>query len=97
MANGTKYFTVNENFVKLRKAIGFTQQDFADNLKIKRSLVAAYEEHRAEVSRDVIRDCIKHGHLFTSQVYDFIFQKSYKPTPVKSFKKVMVRNLEPKK
>ena len=40
--------TVSENLKFLRKEAGYTQQTFADALKIKRSLVGAYEEGRAD-------------------------------------------------
>ena len=39
---------VNENIRFLRKKINLTQQQFADLIGIKRSLVGAYEEGRAE-------------------------------------------------
>ena len=37
----------NQNLKYLRKLRGWTQQEFADKLRIKRSLVGAYEEERA--------------------------------------------------
>lgn len=42
------------NFKYLRKLRGWTQQQFALKLKIKRSLVGAYEEGRAEPRLDVL-------------------------------------------
>lgn len=39
---------LNENIRSLRKTLGLTQEEFAGKLKIKRSLVGAYEEGRAE-------------------------------------------------
>jgi transcriptional regulator with XRE-family HTH domain len=44
----------NQNFKYLRKLRGWTQQEFADRLGIKRSLVGAYEEERAEPRLDVL-------------------------------------------
>ena len=38
----------NQNLKYLRKLRGWTQQEFADKLRIKRSLVGAYEEERAD-------------------------------------------------
>jgi len=39
---------LSENIRHLRKSCSFTQQDLADKIEIKRSLVGAYEEGRAE-------------------------------------------------
>jgi transcriptional regulator with XRE-family HTH domain len=39
---------VNQNLKYLRKLRGWTQQEMADKLQIKRSLLGAYEECRAE-------------------------------------------------
>ena len=44
----------NKNFKYLRKLRGWTQEEFAQKLRIKRSLVGAYEEERAEPRIDVI-------------------------------------------
>jgi transcriptional regulator with XRE-family HTH domain len=44
----------NKNFKYLRKLRGWTQEEFAQKLRIKRSLVGAYEEERAEPRTDVI-------------------------------------------
>lgn len=44
----------NHNLKYLRKLRGWTQQEFADKLGIKRSLVGAYEEERAEPRIDVL-------------------------------------------
>ncbi len=43
---------ISENIRHLRKKSGWTQQDLADHVGIKRSLVGAYEEGRAEPSAD---------------------------------------------
>lgn len=40
--------TVSENIKHLRKLKGWTQGDFAEKIEIKRSLVGAYEEGRAD-------------------------------------------------
>ena len=39
---------VSQNIKHLRKLNGWTQGDFADKIEIKRSLVGAYEEGRAD-------------------------------------------------
>lgn len=43
-----------KNFRYLRKLRGWTQEEFATKLKIKRSLVGAYEEERAEPRLEVL-------------------------------------------
>lgn len=41
---------MNERIKELRKVLGFTQQAFADRLKIKRNTVATYEMGRSGIS-----------------------------------------------
>ena len=43
-----------KNFRYLRKLRGWTQEEFANKLNIKRSLIGAYEEERAEPRLDVL-------------------------------------------
>ena len=43
-----------KNFRYLRKLRGWTQEDFANKLDIKRSLIGAYEEERAEPRLEVL-------------------------------------------
>ena len=43
-----------KNLRYLRKLRGWTQEEFANKLKIKRSLVGAYEEERAEPRLEVM-------------------------------------------
>lgn len=44
----------NQNLKYLRKLRGWTQEEFASKLRIKRSLLGAYEEERAEPRIDVL-------------------------------------------
>jgi len=44
----------NQNLKYLRKLRGWTQQEFADKLRIKRSLLGAYEEKRAKPHLDTL-------------------------------------------
>ncbi len=44
----------NKNLKYLRKQRGWTQEEFAQRLHIKRSLVGAYEEERADPRIDVL-------------------------------------------
>ncbi|MEJ0081377.1 MAG: helix-turn-helix transcriptional regulator [Puia sp.] len=43
-----------QNLKYLRKLRGWTQEEFASKLKIKRSLLGAYEEERAEPRLEVL-------------------------------------------
>src|SRR5437764_693359 len=44
----------NQNLKYLRKLRGWTQEEFANKLGIKRSLLGAYEEERAEPRTEVL-------------------------------------------
>jgi len=46
---------ISSNIKFLRKKKGLTQQNFADQVGIKRSLVGAYEEERAEPKYDLLK------------------------------------------
>ncbi len=60
---------VSENIKFLRKDAGFTQQTFADALGIKRSLVGAYEEGRADPP---INKLVKMSELFGIRIDDLV-------------------------
>src|SRR4030095_751342 len=46
--------TANKNMKYLRKLRGWTQEEFAQKLRIKRSLLGAYEEERAEPRIEIL-------------------------------------------
>jgi len=60
---------ISSNIKFLRKKKGLTQQQFADQVNIKRSLVGAYEEERAEPKYDLLK---KIALFFEITVDDFI-------------------------
>jgi transcriptional regulator with XRE-family HTH domain len=60
---------ISTNIKFLRKKKGLTQQQFADQIDIKRSLVGAYEEERAEPKYDLLK---KIALFFDITVDDFI-------------------------
>ncbi|MBW4889525.1 LexA family transcriptional regulator [Mucilaginibacter sp. HMF5004] len=60
---------ISSNIKFLRKKKGLTQQQFADQVNIKRSLVGAYEEERAEPKYDLLK---KLAVFFDITVDDFI-------------------------
>lgn len=59
----------NQNMKYLRKLRGFTQEEFAQKIGIKRSLVGAYEEERAEPNYDVLETI---SDLFKVSIDDLI-------------------------
>src|SRR5471030_304013 len=61
--------TIPSNIKYLRKKKGLTQQQFADEMDIKRSLVGAYEEERAEPKYELLK---KIAIFFDISVDDFI-------------------------
>src|SRR6201985_3306493 len=60
---------IPSNIKFLRKKKGLTQQQFADELGIKRSLVGAYEEERADPKYDLLK---KIALFFDVSIDDFI-------------------------
>jgi transcriptional regulator with XRE-family HTH domain len=59
-----------KNLRYLRKLRGWTQEEFANKLKIKRSLVGAYEEERAEPKLDVMEQVCS---IFKLSLEDLLF------------------------
>lgn len=60
---------ISSNIKYLRKKKGLTQQQFADQIGIKRSLVGAYEEQRAEPKYDLLKTIAS---FFEISIDDFI-------------------------
>ncbi len=60
-----------KNLRYLRKLRGWTQEEFANKLKIKRSLVGAYEEERAEPRLEVVKQICG---LFKLSLEDFLLK-----------------------
>ena len=60
-----------KNLRYLRKLHGWTQEEFANKLKIKRSLVGAYEEERAEPRLEVMESICN---IFKLGLEDFLFK-----------------------
>lgn len=72
---------ISENIKYLRKKQGLTQQQFADAMEIKRSLVGAYEEDRAEPKYDLLK---KFADFFELSIDELINEKidaQWKPKP----------------
>ncbi len=60
---------LNENIRVLRKKLSLTQDQFAQQLGIKRSLIGAYEEGRAEPKLELLQ---KMAEVFSISVDDLI-------------------------
>jgi transcriptional regulator with XRE-family HTH domain len=60
-----------KNLRYLRKLRGWTQEEFATKLKIKRSLIGAYEEERAEPRLDVMESICQ---IFKLTLDDFLLK-----------------------
>src|SRR6218665_323297 len=60
---------ISSNIKFLRKKKGLTQQQFADQVGIKRSLVGAYEEERAEPKYELLKTIAS---FFDVTIDDFI-------------------------
>jgi transcriptional regulator with XRE-family HTH domain len=54
---------LNNSIRKIRKSLGLTQEQFASELGIKRSLIGAYEEGRAEPRLELLHKIAKMGGL----------------------------------
>src|ERR1700761_2390436 len=73
--------TIPSNIKFLRKKKGLTQQQFADQIGIKRSLVGAYEEERAEPKYELLK---KIALFFDISMDDFInetINEKWSPKP----------------
>lgn len=68
-----------KNFRYLRKLRGWTQEEFATKLDIKRSLVGAYEEERAEPKLEAMERICK---IFKITLDDFILKDLSAPKAV---------------
>lgn len=58
-----------KNFRYLRKLRGWTQEEFANKLKIKRSLIGAYEEERAEPRLDILENVCSMFKLTLDEIF----------------------------
>jgi transcriptional regulator with XRE-family HTH domain len=69
LANANFMSIISQNIKFLRKKKGITQQQFADEVGIKRSLVGAYEEERAEPKYELLKQLAIY---FDISIDDFI-------------------------
>ncbi|MCD0489034.1 helix-turn-helix domain-containing protein [Pedobacter sp. MC2016-14] len=70
---------ISANLKYLRKKKGLTQQQFADALEIKRSLVGAYEEERAEPKYDLLKKIAEYYEFSIDEFINDTINDKWKP------------------
>ncbi len=73
--------TISANLKYLRKKKGYTQQQFADLMEIKRSLIGAYEEDRAEPKYELLKKIASHFDLTIDEFINETIHDDWKPQP----------------
>jgi transcriptional regulator with XRE-family HTH domain len=72
---------ISNNLRYLRKKKGLTQQQFADTMEIKRSLVGAYEEDRADPRYDLLKKFAIFYELSIDELINEQINDKWKPKP----------------
>ena len=72
---------ISNNLRYLRKKKGLTQQQFADLMEIKRSLVGAYEEDRADPRYDLLKKFASFFELSIDELINEQINDKWKPKP----------------
>lgn len=72
---------ISDNLRYLRKKKGLTQQQFADLMEIKRSLVGAYEEDRADPRYDLLKKFALFYELTIDELINEQINDKWKPKP----------------
>lgn len=72
---------ISSNLKYLRKKKGLTQQQFADEIGIKRSLVGAYEEDRAEPKYDLLKRIAEYYDFTIDEFINEEINDKWKPKP----------------
>lgn len=72
---------ISNNLRYLRKKKGLTQQQFADLMEIKRSLVGAYEEDRADPRYDLLKKFAAFFELSIDELINEQINDKWKPKP----------------
>lgn len=75
---------VNENIKVLRKRMGMTQEKFAEVLGIKRSLIGAYEEHRAVPPAENLNKISKVFGITLDQLLNYSYEREFNRRPESS-------------
>lgn len=72
---------IAKNLKYLRKKKGLTQQQFADEMEIKRASVGAYEEERAEPKYELLKKIAAFYGLTMDELANDTINDKWKPTP----------------
>lgn len=72
---------IASNLKYLRKKKGFTQQQFADIMEIKRASVGAYEENRADPKYDLLKKIAEYYDLSMDELANDVIDDNWRPTP----------------
>lgn len=72
---------ISSNLRYLRRKKGLTQQQFADLMEIKRSLVGAYEEERADPRYDLLKKFANFYELSIDELINEQINDKWKPKP----------------
>ncbi len=72
---------IPSNIKFLRKKKGLTQQQFADEIGIKRSLVGAYEEERAEPKYDLLKKIAEYFEVSIDDFINEVINEKWSPKP----------------
>src|SRR5476651_1493068 len=72
---------ISTNIKFLRQKKGLTQQQFADQVNIKRSLVGAYEEERAEPKYDLLKKIALYFDISVDALINETINEKWSPKP----------------
>ncbi|MBK0383493.1 LexA family transcriptional regulator [Pedobacter sp. SD-b] len=84
---------ISDNIKYLRKKNGLTQQQFADAMEIKRSLVGAYEEDRAEPKYDLLKKFSTYFELSIDELINEVINDKWIAKPKNSNNNVRVLSI----
>ena len=84
---------ISDNIKYLRKKNGLTQQQFADTMEIKRSLVGAYEEDRAEPKYDLLKKFAVYFELSIDELINEVINDKWQQKPSNSNNNVRVLSI----
>jgi len=84
---------ISDNIKYLRKKNGLTQQQFADAMEIKRSLVGAYEEERAEPKYDLLKKFAVYFELSIDELINEVINDKWQQKPSNNNNNVRVLSI----
>ncbi len=81
---------INESIRTLRKKLGLTQEEFAEKVGVKRSLIGAYEEGRAEPRLELLQKMASLGGISIDSFMEGIMIEAPPSSSLKRGKEVVV-------